>query len=78
MKKKNTYLLPMVMATAMALLASCNNRRFTIDGKIANAQDSLLYLEHVSLEGIVPLDSARLSADGAFSFSADAPEAPEF
>lgn len=78
MKKTKTYLLPMAIAVAMTLMASCNNRRFTIDGKIANAQDSLLYLEHVSLEGIVVLDSARLSSDGAFSFSADAPEAPEF
>ena len=67
-------------ATAlMALgLASCNERKFHIDGNIADANDSTLYLENMSLNGPVTVDSVKLSADGSFSFSGSAADAPEF
>ena len=65
-------------AAAAMMIASCNNRKFTVEGQIANAKDSVLYLENVGLEGISVLDSVRLGDNGSFSFSEDATEAPEF
>ncbi|MBR0047858.1 MAG: AhpC/TSA family protein [Prevotella sp.] len=76
MRKNHLFLmLPVLMALG---LASCNNNQFRIEGNITNAEDSVLYFENVGIEGISTLDSVRLSPDGAFTFRADAPEAPEF
>lgn len=63
--------------TALAI-TSCNSNKFNVKGQIANAADSLLFFENTSLEGIQLMDSVRLGADGTFSFSGTAPEAPEF
>lgn len=57
---------------------SCGNGKFEVSGNIADAKDSLLYFENMSLNGPVVVDSLRLDADGKFSFSTDAPSAPEF
>ena len=62
----------------LALGACERQQRFTVEGDIKGAQDSLLYFYHMSLEGFVTLDSARLDAEGRFSFSAEKPEAPDF
>ena len=59
-------------------VASCNNNKFTVEGQIAGAKDSLLYFENVGLEGINVLDSVKLNDNGDFSFSQDATTAPEF
>ena len=69
--------------TLLILLASlccCQPRRtFCITGNITEAADTMLYLEHLTLDrGAVPLDSIRLKADGAFAFRKDAPGNPEF
>ena len=63
---------------AVMAAASCSNNKFKVEGQIANAGDSVLYFENVGLEGIQVLDSVKLSADGAFAFSGDPTEAPEF
>ena len=67
-----------VAATALLGLTACQQSKFTVEGTIEGAQDSILYFENVSLEGLVTLDSVKLSSDGAFSFSQERPEAPEF
>ena len=59
-------------------IASCNNNKFTVEGQIAGAKDSVLYFENVGLEGINVLDSVKLNDNGDFSFSQDANQAPEF
>jgi peroxiredoxin len=59
-------------------VASCNNNKFTVEGQISGAKDSVLYFENVGLEGINVLDSVKLSDSGDFSFSQDANQAPEF
>ena len=59
-------------------IASCNNNKFTVEGQISGAKDSVLYFENVGLEGINVLDSVKLSDAGDFSFSQDANQAPEF
>ena len=67
-----------VAALATVLLGSCDNRKFHVDGTIAEAKDSVLYFENMSLDGPVTVDSVKLGDDGAFSFSEKAPDAPEF
>ena len=63
-----------IVATA---LASCGGK-FTVTGQIAGAADSVLFFENVGLDGVVEVGTTTLDADGRFSFSGDAPEAPEF
>ena len=65
------------VATALTI-ASCNEGKFTVEGQIENAKDSVLYFENVGLEGINVLDSIKLDNNGNFSFSETAPSAPEF
>ena len=67
-------------AVVMAALAvaACDNQKFNVEGEISNAKDSVLYFENVGLEGIIVIDSVKLSDSGNFSFSDKAPEAPEF
>lgn len=61
----------------MSLMA-CSGEKFHVSGNITAAEDSLLYFEHMTLEGPVALDSARLDAEGDFSFSGERPSSPEF
>ena len=66
------------LAVAAVAMTACNQNKFTVEGEIAQAQDSVIYFENIGLEGIQVVDSARLGSDGRFSFREDAPEAPEF
>lgn len=67
------------VALAALALCSCNNGpRFTVDGKVTDADGKMLYLEISGLEGIVPLDSVKLKSSGSFSFKQARPESPEF
>ena len=66
------------MFTAAMMIASCDNNKFTVEGQINNAKDSVLYFENVGLEGIQVLDSVKLNDNGDFSFSEAANLAPEF
>ena len=67
-----------VMALAVLGMAACSEQKFHVEGSITNAKDSVLYFENIGLAGPEVLDSARLGADGTFSFSGERPEAPEF
>ena len=79
MKITKLYRVAAIMATALALV-SCNNKKFHIDGCISGAADSTLYLEHISLNGPVVIDSAKLGSEGTFAFEENAADsvAPEF
>lgn len=74
---KHIYKAAVVVLAALSV-ASCNNNKFTVEGQISGAKDSVLYFENVGLEGINVLDSVKLSDAGDFSFSQDANQAPEF
>jgi peroxiredoxin len=74
---KHIYKAAVVVLAALSV-ASCNNNKFTVEGQISGAKDSVLYFENVGLEGINVLDSVKLSDSGDFSFSQDANQAPEF
>ena len=63
---------------AALTVASCNNNKFTVEGQISGAKDSVLYFENVGIEGINVLDSVKLGDNGDFSFSEAANQAPEF
>lgn len=67
------------MVAALAL-TSCNNKKFHINGTIADAKDSMLYLENISLNGPEKIDSVKLGEDGAFAFEENAMDSvsPEF
>ena len=79
MKKTSNHIFKTVFAAFLTLsLGACTGQQFRISGNISEAKDSILYLDHMSLNGPVAIDSVRLGEDGAFSFSGKAPEAPEF
>lgn len=64
---------------ATLVLASCNKgQKFNIDGEVAGAEGKMLYLEASGLQGVEPLDSVKLGADGEFSFDQPRPASPEF
>ena len=67
------------MVAALAL-TSCNNKKFHINGNITEAKDSMLYLENISLNGPVKIDSVKLGEDGAFDFQKNAMDSitPDF
>ena len=76
---KMKYISKAAAAVMVALtVASCSNNKFKVEGQIENAKDSVLYFENVSLEGLNVLDSVKLGESGSFSFSEEAPTAPEF
>ena len=70
--------LAMMVLAAITVWGCTDKPKFTVEGKIEGAQDSVLYLYNMSLAGPVVMDSVRLGADGGFSFKGEAPEAPDF
>ncbi len=68
-----------ILAFAAMVLAACDNHpKFTVEGTVEGAQDSVLYFEQMALTGLKTLDSVKLGQDGAFSFKADTMRVPEF
>ena len=67
-----------IAAVAALVLTSCSHEpKFTVEGTIAGAQDSTLYLFHRSMSGTVLLDSVKADENGHFSISAAAPDSPD-
>lgn len=54
------------------LFASCSKEKFTVNGEISESKDEVLYLENMSLDGPVIVDSVKLGEDGKFEFKVDA------
>ena len=71
-------LLTATLTLLVMMFASCDKNRFHIEGNITDAKDSMLYLEHMSLDGPVAIDSVKLDEKGEFSFSGEKNETPEF
>lgn len=67
-----------VALAALALGACDSEPKFKVEGQVTDAEGKTLYLEASALEGIVPLDSVKLKADGAYAFKYSRPESPEF
>ena len=79
MKISKIYSAAVIIVAALAF-TSCNNKKFHINGNITEATDSMLYLENLSLNGPVKIDSVKLGEDGAFAFDENAMDSitPEF
>lgn len=75
---KKTISSLMTLLVAALVITSCGGGKFHVKGNITKAKDSVLYFENMSLDGPVAIDSVKLSESGEFSFSDDAPGAPEF
>ena len=70
-------LIVLLVAYLFLTLISCSGSgpSFRVEGTVDGAEDSVLVVEAMALDGIQPLDSVRLKADGAFAF--DLPAAPQ-
>ena len=79
MKISKIYSAAVIMVAALAF-TSCNNKKFHINGNITEATDSMLYLENLSLNGPVKIDSVKLGEYGSFAFDENAMDSitPEF
>ena len=78
-------LVVLLVAYLFLTLISCSpsGSTFRVEGTVDGAEDSVLVVEAMTLEGIQPLDSVRLHADGAFAFTLpaapqDSTSTPEF
>ena len=68
----------LLFACSLLLLLTACQERFSVEGRVENAEKQSLYFEWQSLEGTQLLDSVVLKADGKFSFKQAMPESPEF
>lgn len=70
----------MTLVLAALACSSCNNKKFHVNGNISEAKDSMLYLENISLNGPVKIDSVKLGKDGTFAFEENAGDSvcPDF
>jgi hypothetical protein len=77
---KKIFLTKLAVFSIILLLASCKDKgpHFTIEGKIAKADTTMLYLERRSLNETVILDSIKLDGEGHFKFEEPALGYPEF
>lgn len=73
---KKSYIAAVLISAGFA---ACNRGPvFNVGGEISGAEGKMLYIEHSSIEGVVGLDSTKLSGDGRYHFSEARPEAPDF
>lgn len=70
--KISKFFTAITLIGAALAATSCSNKKFHIEGNIANAKDSTLYLENISLNGPIKIDSVKLDKEGAFDFSENA------
>ncbi len=75
-------LIVLLVSYLFLTMVSCTADRsgVPVQGTISGAADSTLVLEAMTLEGVQPLDSVRLTAEGSFAFTvpADSASIPEF
>lgn len=71
--KKHIFL----FVAVLAMLASCSENKFKVDGTVEGAGDSTQLVLEVSSNGYwLVVDSVEVGANGKFSVAADAPEFP--
>ncbi len=79
--KHIAYSFLILIITAMGILPGCKSdkKTFEVIGTFSSVQkEDTLYLEHLGLGGIEPIDSVKLNQKGTFKFKAPAPKNPEF
>lgn len=78
---KYRYCILAMLAICSLCLTGCQGEKakFHITGHITEAQDTMLYLEHLTLtQGPIAIDSVKLDREGAFDLSGDTLGNPEF
>ncbi len=79
--KHIAYSFLILIVTSMGILTGCKSdkKTFEVLGKFSSVQKGdTLYLEHLGLSGIKPIDSVKLNQKGTFKFKVPAPQNPEF
>jgi len=79
--KHLAYSFLVVTFAIIGMLTSCKSdkKSFVVTGEFSSVQkNDTLYLEHLGLGGIEPVDSVKLSPKGTFKFKVPAPQNPEF
>jgi len=79
--KHIAYSFLILIITAMGILPGCKSdkKTFEVIGTFSSVQkEDTLYLEHLGLSGIEPIDSVKLNPKGTFKFKVPAPKNPEF
>jgi hypothetical protein len=79
MKRAGAVWIPVAMAVSLGTW-SCSGagEKFTISGEVVQAEDETLFLEAVTMDGIVVLDSTLLDKSGKYRFRCPRPDYPEF
>ncbi|SMO51650.1 Peroxiredoxin [Saccharicrinis carchari] len=68
-----------LFAAILFAMGSCGNKnQLKVSGKILSAEGKTLYLQHLNLDGVTPLDSAILGKKGTFKFSVPRLKHPTF
>ena len=75
---KRNALKAVALVAMTLILGACSKQKFHIQGAITGAKDATLYLENLSLDGPVTIDSVKLDETGHFDFAQEGVEAPEF
>lgn len=78
---KIKHLFIAAIAVASMFFSSCNEEKvptFTVNGKITNGKDKMLYLSNIGLKSITVIDSVKLKEDGSFEFKQPRPECYDF
>ena len=65
-------------ATLLAMAGCTKSPQATIEGKISEAADKMLYLDYIGVERTTAVDSTRLDKDGTFRFRVTQPECFDF
>lgn len=75
---KKTLFLSLLLA---ALLSACHDgsNKFTVRGRITEAKDCTLVLEHLNINGTIEeMEATKLGKDGSFELKGQRPDNPEF
>lgn len=65
------------LTVAIAILSSCSDTNSKIGGKAENMPNTMVYLDHIDLNQVTPIDSAKTNKNGEFKFNVTV-EYPEF
>ncbi len=72
----------LLIATAALLMVSCRQQStvesFCIEGTVTEAEGKTIYLDHLGVALVQTVDSAKLDADGHFSFRQPRPDCYDF
>lgn len=70
--------LSLIFVGFIVLVGCTKQPTFTISGRLTNAADKTIYLEHTALLGTTIVDSCHIDTDGNYSLEASAPTYPDF